>query len=129
MAHDSLSESRQRVWIVPASPVIWALHFLGTYVFVALWCGMVVGRDGSLITARLAVAGWSAVALGAIGGVGWLGYRAHSFGAPPEPPPHDEDTPDDRHRFLGFATLLLSGLSGVAVIYSAMTILFITTCQ
>ena len=32
--------------------------------------------------------------------------------------PHDDDTPEDRHRFLGFAALLLSALSAVAVIYA-----------
>lgn len=128
MAHAPIvAESRQRVWIVPASPVIWAVHFMMCYVTAALWCGMVVGPDGSLLSARLAMTAFSAVALAAIAFVGWLGYRAHSFGAAQLP--HDDDTPEDRHRFMGFATLLLSGLSVVAVLYSAMTVLFIETCQ
>jgi hypothetical protein len=122
-----LSEARQRVWIVPASPVIWATHFMASYVTVALWCGMVVERTGTLLNARVAVGLFTAIALAGIGGVGWLGYRAHSFGA--ATPPHDDDTPEDRHRFIGFATLLLSGLSAVAVIYSALTVVFIETCQ
>ena len=33
------------------------------------------------------------------------------------------------HRFLGFATLLLSALSAVGVIYVALTLIFIETCQ
>lgn len=122
-----LTESRQRIWTIAASPLIWATHFMSVYVLVALWCGMVVGRQGSLVTARSIVAALTVIALLAIGGVGWLGYRAHSFGSAPAP--HDDDTPEDRHRFIGFATLLLSGLSAVAVIYSAMTVVFIETCQ
>ena len=128
MAHaHAAAESRQRLWIVPASPVIWAVHFMACYIVAALWCGMVVGRDGSLLTVRLVIGGLTALALAAIGFVGWLGYRAHAMGAADAP--HDDDTPEDRHRFMGFATVLLSGLGGVAVIYTAMTALFIETCQ
>jgi hypothetical protein len=127
MSTTAMAESQARVWVVAASPVIWALHFMACYVLVALWCGMVVGRDGSLLTARIIVAGLTLVALGAVGGIGWRGYRAHSLGRANAP--HDDDTPEDRHRFLGFATLLLSGLSAVAIGYSAMTVAFVTTCQ
>jgi hypothetical protein len=42
--------------------------------------------------------------------------------------PHDDDTPEDRQRFLGFATLLLSVLSAVAVIYAAAVVVFIERC-
>jgi hypothetical protein len=127
MSTIAMAESQARVWVVAVSPVIWALHFMACYVLVALWCGMVVGRDGSLLTARIIVAGLTLVALAAVGGIGWRGYRAHSLGRANAP--HDDDTPEDRHRFLGFATLLLSGLSAVAIVYSALTVAFVTTCQ
>jgi len=42
--------------------------------------------------------------------------------------PHDDDTPEDRHRFLGFATLLLSALSAVAVLYAGLVAVFIRSC-
>ena len=42
---------------------------------------------------------------------------------------HDLDSPEDRHRFLGFATLLLSGLSGVAVLYAALAAMYFDTCR
>ena len=127
MVHSQAAESRQRLWIVPASPAIWAAHFMVCYITAALWCGMVVGRDGSLLTVRMAISAFTVVALAAIAGVWWLGYRAHASGNADLP--HDDDTPEDRHRFMGFATVLLSGLSGLAVIYTAMTVLFIETCQ
>ena len=123
----AVAESRQRLWIVPASPVIWAVHFMVCYITAALWCGVMVGRDGPLLTARLAIVAFTAIALVAIAVVGWLGYRAHSIGAAELP--HDDDTPEDRHRFLGFATFLLSGLSGVAVVYTAMSVVFVRTCE
>lgn len=122
-----VAEARQRVWIIAASPVLWAVHFLVCYITAALWCGMVVGREGSLSTARLAIVIYTVVALAAIGWVAWIGMRAHTFGD--AEPPHDADSPEDRHRFIGFATLLLSGISAVAVLYAAMTVLFIETCQ
>lgn len=124
---DTTAESRQRLWIVPASPVIWALHFMACYITAALWCGVVVGREGPLSSARLAIGVYTVIALAAIAAVGWLGWRAHRHGA--GDPPHDADTPADRHRFLGFATVLLSGLSGVATLYSALAAVFIETCQ
>jgi hypothetical protein len=69
---------------------------------------------------------YTALALAAIGIVGWIGYRRHRFGNADAP--HDDDTPEDRHRFLGFATLLLSGLSAVAVIYAALVAVFVERC-
>lgn len=121
------TEARERLWLVPASPAIWAVHFLTCYVLAALWCGMVVGRGGSLGTVRVVIAVLTLVALAAIAAIGWLGHRAHTLGA--EQAPHDDDTPGDRHRFLGLAALLLSGLSGVAVIYTALAAVFVETCR
>jgi hypothetical protein len=122
-----IAESRQPVWIVPASPVVWALHFMLCYVTAAIWCGRVAGPQDSLGAARLAIGVYTVIALTAIATIGWLGYRAHTLGG--EEPPHDADSPHDRHRFIGFATLLLSGLSAVATIYSALAALIIRTCE
>ena len=129
----TVAESRQRLWIVPASPVIWSLHFMASYITAALWCGVVVGREGPLTSARMAIGVYTLIALAGIAAVGWLGWRAHRVSpgrleAGAEPP-HDADSPEDRHRFLGFATVLLSGLSGVATIYSALAAVLIETCQ
>ena len=120
------SDRRENLWIVTISPAIWAAHFMLCYATVALWCGMVVGRDGSLLTARLAVAVLTALALAGILFVGRVGYRRH---ADLSHEPHGADSPASRHRFLGYATLLLSGLSAVAVLYGAMPALFFENCQ
>ena len=125
---DRVAESRQRLWIVPGPLVVWALHFMLSYLTVALWCGKAVGRLGSLLAARQAIGVFTVVALAVILGIAWLGYRAHTAGVEPSAPPHDADSPEDRHRFLGFATLLLASLSGVAIIYEALVIVFIDRC-
>ena len=127
MDAEHLPEHKDSLWILTVAPAIWAAHFLLSYLTAALWCGMVVGRGGSLATARVAIAIYTAVALIGIAAVGWVGYRRHEYGTATVP--HDFDTPEDRHRFLGFATLLLSGLSAVATIYVALTAVFIGSCD
>jgi hypothetical protein len=39
------------------------------------------------------------------------------------------DTAEDRHQFLAFSTLILSGLSAVATIYVALAPVFIGNCR
>jgi hypothetical protein len=123
---NDLPEKNESLWFLIASPALWAAHFLLCYVTASVWCAKVVGPGGSLLTARAAIAVYTALALAAIGVIGWIGYRRHSLGAADLP--HDDDTPEDRHRFLGFATLLLSSLSAVAVIYAALVAVFVERC-
>lgn len=122
-----LHEKNESLWILTVSPTLWAAHFLLSYLTAAVWCAKVVGRDGSLSTVRVAIAVYTVLALLGIGLNGWLGYRRHSFGDASTP--HDFDSPADRHRFLGFATLLLSALSAVATLYVALAAVFIETCR
>ena len=56
----------------------------------------------------------------------WLAWRQWGFGS--QDPPHDDPTAHDRTLFQGFATLLLSGLSFLAVLYVALPLLFIDGC-
>ena len=122
-----LHEKNESLWILTVSPTLWAAHFLLSYLTAAVWCAKVVGRDGSLATVRMAIAVYTVLALLGIGINGWMGYRRHSFGD--SSTPHDFDSPADRHRFLGFATLLLSALSAVATLYVALVAVFIETCR
>jgi hypothetical protein len=122
-----LPEENESLWILTAPPVLWATHFLLCYLTAALWCAKFVGADGSLWNVRVAIAVYTVIALIGIGITGWAGFRRHSFGL--ETVPHDFDTPGDRHRFLGFATLLLSALSAVATLYVALAAVFIGSCH
>jgi hypothetical protein len=121
------AEQHQSLWLLTASPLIWAGHFLLCYITAAIWCAKMVGPGGSLSTVRVAIAVYTALALAGIGIIGWTGYRRHSYGNAALP--HDLDTPEDRHRFLGFATLLLSGLSAVATLYASLVAVFIGSCH
>jgi hypothetical protein len=76
---------------------------------------------------RIVIAACTAVAIIGIVLTGLVGYRRHGHGF--ETKPHDLDSPEDRHRFLGFAMLLLSGVSGVATIFSALPAVFIGSCR
>lgn len=122
-----LAEHRETIWMLVVSPTIWAAHFLLCYVTAAIWCAKAPSALASLGGVRTAVIVFTLLALAGITAMGWTGYRRHSYGAGAAP--HDDDTPEDRHRFMGFATLLLSGLSAVAVIYAALVIVFVETCQ
>lgn len=119
-------EEQDSIWILTAGPAIWALHFLTSYITAALYCGA-NGRSASLSTVRTAIAVYTAIALVGIAGAGWRGFRHHHVRT--ESTPHDADHPEDRHQFLGFASLLLAGLSAVATLYAGMTILYFETCQ
>ncbi len=76
---------------------------------------------------RLGLAFVTVVALAMIVLAGWLAWRQWGFGT--DDPPHDDPTDEDRRKFQGFATLLLSGLSFIAVLYTAVPLLFIAACQ
>ena len=119
-------EAKQSLWLLTASPIVWAGHFLLCYGTAAVWCAKIAGLGGALGSARWAIIIYTVLALALIGVIGVIGYRRHSFGNAALP--HDDDTPEDRHRFLGFATALLSALSAVAVVYAALNVFFFTRC-
>lgn len=120
-------EERESLWMLTFGPVTWAAHFTLSYVTAAVWCAKVAGRTGSLGTARLVIAVYTVIALTIIGATAWRGWRHTRLGK--GSPPHDSDTAADRHRFLGFATLLLCGLSAVATLYVAMGAVIIGSCR
>ena len=123
---DLTSEKNQSLLMLTVSPLIWAVHFLACYLTAAIWCAKIDDPSGSLNLVRITIAAYTFVALGGITLTGWFAYRRHEHGSATVP--HDFDTPADRHRFLGFATLLLSGLSFVAVIFVGIVALYFRSC-
>jgi hypothetical protein len=115
------------LWLLTIAPTIWAAHLLLSYVTGAVWCARFANPGGSLGSVPTAVAWYTVVALIGILAVGLEGFRRHRFGT--EANTRDLDSPEDRHRFLGFATLLLAGISAVAVIYAAMAATFFESCR
>jgi hypothetical protein len=126
MTH-SLPEKHESLWLLAVSPTIWAVHFLLCYITAAIWCAKFVRPDGSLGPVRWAIIGYTVVALVTIALNGRNGLRRHRRGS--ESVPHDYDTPGDRHGFLGYATVLLSVLSGVAVLFAALVVIFFHDCR
>lgn len=126
-ANDRLPERSAFLVLLATGPAIWAAHFLATYVTVSVWCARFAGAGGPLAPVGLPILLYTVAALAAIGAIGWSGYRRHGYGA--ETLPHDMDTPADRHRFLGFSTLLLAGLSALATIYVAWSTTFFEVCR
>lgn len=122
-----LPERNERLWLLAASPVVWGAHFLLCYGTAAVWCAKASGGGASFATVRIAIAAYTAAALAGIAVIGWGGWKRHRLGRAELP--HDFDSPEDRHRFLGFATLLLSGLSAVAVLYAALAAVFLWDCR
>ena len=131
----STTPDRDSLWLLTVAPTVWAAHLLLSYVTAAIWCAKFADPKGSLNGIPQAVAWYTAVALVAIAIVGWEGWRRHRYPSTAlgtsgtETTTHDLDSREDRHRFLGFATLLLSGLSGVGVLYAAMAATFFDTCR
>ena len=123
----SRTPDKDSLWLLTIAPTIWAAHLLLCYVTAAVWCAKFAAPGGELNGVRNAIMWYTALALTGIAIVGLGGLRRHRHGT--EATTHDLDSPGDRHRFLGFATLLLSGLSAVAVVYAAMAATFFDTCR
>jgi hypothetical protein len=115
------------LWLLVIAPTIWAAHLLLSYITAAVWCARFVPSGGPLNGIHTAIAWYTAFALAGIAIMGWEGFRRHSHGF--ETTTHDLDSADDRRRFLGFATLLLSGLSAVGVLYAALAAGYFETCR
>ena len=120
-------ESHQSLWLLIVAPLIWSLHFMLCYITAAVWCAKFGGSDASFATVRVAIAVYTAVAVIGIALSGWGGWKRHKLGTAQTP--HDRDTAEDRHRFLGFATFLLSALSLIATLMEAMVVFFFHDCR
>jgi hypothetical protein len=124
---DSHVPDRYSLWLLTIGPTIWAAHLLLSYITAAVWCAKVVPTGGPLDGVHTAILWYTTAALIGIGVGGWEGVRRHRHGT--EAMTHDLDTREDRHRFVGFATVLLSGLSGVGVVYAAVAAQYFGTCR
>lgn len=125
-SHSEMHEDRQSLWMLVIPPAIWALHFVCSYAGAAVWCGA-VGRDQPLGMMAVAFAVLTALALAGIVAAGWGGWKRYQHGSSDQS--HHEDTPEDRHRFLGLATALLAALSALATLYVAIAVALIGSCS
>ena len=129
MTHETqheAAEERQSLWLLVLSPSIWAVHFLASYAAAAVWCGAVEDRTSGVDAMRIVIVIFGAASLVCIGFIGKIGWRKFRFEG--GEPPFDKDTAEDRHRFLGAATVLLSALSAMAIVYVCLSMLFVQNC-
>ena len=116
---------RVTLWTLIVSPLIWTGHFLFCYLFAAIWCAKTGGA--MLDPVRWAIGAATVVALILIlvdAYIAWVQMRL-----PGDEPPHQESTRIDRLRFIAVATLMLAGLSFIAVVYTALPALFFASCR
>ncbi|WP_245571352.1 hypothetical protein [Neorhizobium alkalisoli] len=117
----------ETLWTLFTAPTVWALHFVVCYAAVAIFCAKGMAEEIAFGTLRLGLGIFTLLALAMIVLSSYLAWRQWGFGS--GDPPHDAATREDRKYFQGFATLLLSGLSFVAVVYAAIPLIFIAECQ
>jgi len=120
-------EQRHELIAIALGPLVWVVHFLASYLTNAIYCAKFASDGGDASVVRFAILVFTAIALPLIGVIGWFSYRRHRYQN--SELPHDGDSPEDRFRFLGFAGFLLSLLSFVAVIFTALAAVFIGTCD
>lgn len=116
----------ESLWTLFTAPVVWALHFLACYVGTAVFCEKPGFLGADFDNLRIAIGIATALGLAMIVIAAILAWRQWGFGT--DDPPHDDPTRGDRLLFQGYATLLLSGLSFVAVVFTALPVLFLTEC-
>ena len=121
------AERRESVWRLFVSPTIWAVHFIACYVTAAIWCEKFADASGDLGAAGTAIGVYTIVGLAAVGIDGWLAYRRHRMSDADTP--HDADTPRARSGFVAFATMLLAGLSAVAILFVAVAAAVAGSCR
>ncbi len=116
----------ESLWTLFTAPAVWALHFLACYIAAAVFCEKPELLGGDFGRLRFAIGAATALSLALIVVAAALAWRQWGFGM--GDPPHDAATRRDRLLFQGYAALLLSGLSFVAVIFTALPALFVADC-
>ena len=111
------------LWTLIVPPALWAGHFLFSYLWAAISCAKIGQFARFPVTFALGTL-LALVLIAASGTIAWLQSRT-----PGDSPPHEQGTAVDRLRFLAKSTLLLAGLSFVAVIFTAAPVVFLTDCR
>jgi hypothetical protein len=116
------------LWRVIAAPIIWALHFLFSYVTVAVFCEK-AGRTAELGDARTIVV---IATVAALAGIAWSTHalwQVRGRSLTDNDFEFEHNTPEERHRFLSHVALMLCVLSAVAVLYVAIPMFYLSTCR
>lgn len=114
------------LWLMIAPMIIWSLHFLFCYVWMAIVCEK--AGDAGYPEARLWIGVATAVALGLILWITTRLWRVHNRSVTDNDFEFEHNTPEERHRFLSHVALMLCALAAVSVVYVALPALVLETC-
>lgn len=124
----TLAEEADSLWLITFAGSIWAVHFLVCYCATAVICAKFGGDAAAIHMLRMALGGFTLLALAGIGFVGWRSWVQWDF-LDDWDYEHKLSEDEDRHEFLGHASFLLSIISFIGVIYVSFPVLFLETCQ
>ena len=124
----SWAEERDSIWRLAFGPLIWVAHFVLTYGGTSLACFKLYHFDWSVVFLRGSIGAITLLALVGIGIVAWRSWRRWDY-LDDYDYEHDRAVEEDRHEFLGHAAFLLCGASFIAVAYTSLPAIFITTCR
>lgn len=114
------------LWRLIVPPATWAAHFMFCYVIAAVHCAK-NGLTAPIADVRTTLVVATLLALAVVVVSGFIGFaQSRSEG---DPPPHQESTEEDRHRFLAVSKLLLAGLSFVAIVFTALPLFVLEDCR
>ena len=118
------SDEAGSLWRIALAPSVWAGHFVLCYASVSLAC---VRGLLPIEATRLSLIAVSVIVLVFFV---WQGWRAWRQWAPERGHPSalSEGKAEDRHRFLGHATFLLTLISGIATVYTTLPLLLLEGC-
>ena len=116
------------LWHVIFAPVIWALHFLFCYVYGAVHCAK-AGRDASLGGPTVVIVGATVLGLLLIGLSTLKLWRVRGRSLTDNDFEFEHNTAEERHRFLSHVALMLCLLSAIAVLYTTIPMLYLTSCR
>lgn len=116
------------LWRVIFAPIVWAFHFLFCYVYGAIYCAK-TGRDASLTGPTQVIIGATVLALVMIGVSTLKLWRVRGRSLTDNDFEFEHNNAEERHRFLSHVALMLCVLSAVAIIYTAIPMLYLTSCR
>lgn len=116
------------LWNVILAPIIWAAHFLFSYITVAIFCEK-AGRGAELADVRILVAVATVLALAGIGWISHSLWQVRGRSLTDDDFEFEHNAPEERHRFLSHVALMLCVLSAVAILYVAIPMAYLSTCR
>ncbi len=132
--HDprEFSEESESLIRITLAPALWAIHFALSYAATAVYCAKWNHGGDGMLGFRIGFGVATACVLAAIAWLGWRSMRQWDADVGRGPRQVLEDLVEQeepRHQFLGHAALLLSIISFVGVVYSALPVALIGTCR